>query len=66
MNIVKYDYCPNFIIVNVLRVTCHLLHVTNANNHSHWPSPCWLPQYAQQDAAADLNLDPSTMSDEGP
>ena len=21
-------------------ITCHLSHVTNANNHSHKPSPC--------------------------
>ena len=35
-------------------VRCHLSHVTNANTHSHGPSPCNLPQYAQQDAAADL------------
>ena len=40
-------------------VTCHLLHVTNAN--SHGASPCYLPQYAQQDAAADLDIHPKII-----
>ena len=28
-------------------VACHLSPVTNANSHSHRPSPCKLPPYAQ-------------------
>ena len=47
---------------HVLLVTCHMSHITNAKSQSHGPSPCWLPHYAQQDAAADLDLDPSTLS----
>ena len=47
-------------------VTCHMSHVTNANMHSHIPSPCYLPKYAQQDVAADLDQDQSTMSCEDP
>ena len=43
-------------------VACHLSYVTNANSQSHGPCPCHLPYYAQQGAAADLDLDPSTMS----
>ena len=39
-------------------VTCLLSYVTNANSHSHGPSPCLLPQYAQQDTAADLDIGP--------
>ena len=45
-------------------VTCHPWHVTNANSHSH--SPLLTSQYAQQDAAADVNLDPSMISYEDP
>ena len=47
---------------HVLCVTCHLSHVINANSHSHKPSPWKLPQYAQQNAAAHLDKDSSTMS----
>ena len=28
---------------HMLRVTCHMSFVTNANSHSHSPSPCKLP-----------------------
>ena len=46
-----------------LVVACYLSHVTNAKNHSHRPLPCQLPQYAQQDTGADLDLHPLlTMS----
>ena len=45
------------VICHLLRVTYHQSHVINANSHSHGPSPYSLPEYA-----ADLDLDPSTMS----
>ena len=45
----------------LLLVICHLSYVTNANSHSHGPSPRLFPHYAQQDAAADLDIDPSTI-----
>ena len=47
-------------------VSCHLSHVTNANSHINGPSLCKLPQYPQQDVAADLDLDSSTRSCENP
>ena len=47
-------------------VSWHLSHVTNANSHINGPSLCKLPQYPQQDAAADLDLDSSTRSCENP
>ena len=50
------------VMCHVLRVTCHL---SPANNHSQGPIPCKLPQYEQQDAAADLDLDPSVLSRKG-
>ena len=36
------------------RVSCHLSHVNNANIHNHGPSSSLLPQYARQEAAADI------------
>ena len=47
---------------HVSRDTCHLSQVTNANSHSNGPFPCQLPQYTQLDAAADRDIEPSTMS----
>ena len=47
---------------HVPRVTCHLSPVTNADSNSHGPCPCLLPQYAQQDYSADLDLDPPKIS----
>ena len=41
-------------------------HVTDANSYSQGPSLCQLPKYAQQDAAADLDLDPSALSRKDP
>ena len=41
----------SFVRCQVMRVTRHLSHFTNANSHSHRPSPCYLPHYAQQDGS---------------
>ena len=57
--IIIYIY---FYRCQVARVECNQSHVTNANSQSQGPSPCYLPRYAQQDAAAGINLDPSTIS----
>ena len=46
---------------HVLHVICYSSHVTKANGHSHGPSASYLPHYSQQDDAADLDLDRSTM-----
>ena len=52
----------------VSRVTCHMLHVTcpmslasTATATEPPPASANSPYYAQQDAAADVQLDPSTM-----
>ena len=43
--ILKYIYIYMFffqvshVTYRVLRITCHLSYITNANSHSHWPSP---------------------------
>ena len=42
---------------HVSGVTCHLSHVTNPTAKAT-NLPCYLPQYAQQDSAADLDLEP--------
>ena len=50
------------ITYHVSHVSCQLSHVNNANSHSHGPSHCQLPEYAEQDVAADLDLDHPIMS----
>ena len=51
---------------HILRVTSHPSLVTSTNSHSHGPSQCELLQYAQQDDAPDLELDPCIIGHKDP
>ncbi len=46
----------------MFQVSGDACHMSHANSHSLGRLTCSLPQYEQQDAADDLDLDPSIMS----